>query len=163
MKTIKVHTKQILILTLLTTFTFSQAIAETESKKLKKGHSEHQQHKNEEYHGVFYGLLPCKDCDGTKTTLSLKNRNNYLLVTQPAKPTAREYFEKGKYNWDEDNKVVTLTSRKGSNIRKYRINDEKTLTQLSSDGTSLKNNQKNTSYNLRKRDMVKKNTSMHGH
>lgn len=161
--------KHKLILVLLSTFTFNQAIAESDIKNRKHGvsvkqiHKGHQKNNSEsqQYHGVYYGLLPCKDCDGIKTTLSLKNRSNYLIVTQPAKASAREYFEKGKYTWDTEKKIITLKPRKKSNIRKYRINDEKTITQLSSDGTPLKNKQKNTSYVLHKRDMVKKNTAMH--
>jgi uncharacterized lipoprotein NlpE involved in copper resistance len=65
-----------------------------------------------QFHGVFYGYLPCEDCDGVQTTLSLKNKNNYLLVTQPAKASSREFFDKGKYIWDEETSTVTLTSRK---------------------------------------------------
>lgn len=163
--------KQKLILALLCTFTFNQAIAESKIKNREDGQPVHQQHKDnpknisesQKYHGVFYGLLPCKDCDGIKTTLSLKNRGNYLLVTQPAKASAREYFEKGKYTWDDKNKMITLKSRKDSTIRKYRITDEKSITQLSSEGKPLKAKQKKTSYVLHKRDRVKKNAGMHGH
>ena len=42
------------------------------------------------FHGVFYGYLPCKekDCDGLKMTLSLKQKNNYLLVSQYARASS---------------------------------------------------------------------------
>jgi len=171
MKILTIPLKQKLILILLSTFTFNQAMAESKMEIKEKDQAKHQQHKihskqlseGQKYHGVFYGLLPCKDCDGIKTTLSLKNRNNYLIVTQPAKVSAREYFEKGKYTWDDEAKTVTLTSRKDSTIRKYRIKDEKTLVQLSSRGLSMKTNQKNTSYLLRQKKMVEKSTSMHMH
>ncbi len=46
--------------------------------------------KSLEFHGVFYGYLPCTDCNGIKSTLSLKQKNNYLLVTQPAKESSKE-------------------------------------------------------------------------
>ena len=166
--------KHKLILILLSTFTINHAAiakSDTENsggvqaKPEKHGvHSKHQKKKstNQKYHGVFLGLLPCKDCDGIKTTLSLKNRNNYLLVTQPAKASAREYFEKGKYSWDDETQIVTLSARKNSTIRKYRIKDE-TLIQLSSDGTPLKTTQKKTSYILRKNKMVEKSSTMHMH
>ncbi|MEO1879617.1 MAG: copper resistance protein NlpE N-terminal domain-containing protein, partial [Methylococcales bacterium] len=79
----------------------------------------------------------------------LKNRQNYLLITQKAKESTREFFEKGKYDWDEKSGIVTLTSRKNSSIRKLRIKDDKTLIILSFDGIVMKNNPKK--FTLRKR------------
>lgn len=114
-----------------------------------------------QFRGVFYGYLPCDDCDGTQTTLSLKNKNNYLLVTEPAKASAREYFDKGKYIWDDETKTVTLTSRKKSIVRKYQIEDEKTLFMLDAKGAPIKG--KKNKYSLRKRDMKQSNKNMHNH
>lgn len=114
-----------------------------------------------QFHGVFYGYLPCDDCDGTQTTLSLKNKNNYLLVTQPAKMSSREFFDKGKYIWDDETNTITLTSRKTSKILKYHIEDEKTLFMLDAKGTPIKG-EKNK-YSLRKREMKQSNKNMHNH
>ncbi len=105
-----------------------------------------------EFHGVFYGYLPCKDCDGIKATLSLKQNNNYLLVTQPAKESAREFYEKGKYIWDEAKRTVVLTAKKDLSVRQYRIEDEGTLVQLNSDGTKMPDAD---DYTLRRSDTVK--------
>jgi uncharacterized lipoprotein NlpE involved in copper resistance len=107
----------------------------------------------QKFRGVYYGYLPCEDCDGIKSTLSLKNKNNYLLVTQYAKTSTREYFEKGKYVWDDKLSRVTLTSRKDSSIRKYHIKDEGTLILLNSDGTAMKVDQ--DKYTLLRGDTVK--------
>lgn len=109
--------------------------------------------KSLEFHGVFYGYLPCNDCDGIKATLSLKQNNNYLLVTQPAKDSSREFYEKGKYSWDDKKQVVVLTPRKESTVRQYYIEDEGTLIQLNSDGRRMKGN--SDRYTLRRSDMVK--------
>jgi hypothetical protein len=109
--------------------------------------------KSLEFHGVFYGYLPCKDCDGIKTTLSLKQNNNYLLVTQPAKESSKEFYEKGKYSWNDENHTVVLTSRNDSSIRQYRIKDEGTLILLNSDGTQMTRD-KAESYTLRRSDRV---------
>ncbi len=61
------------------------------------------------FRGVFYGYLPCseKNCDGLKMTLSLNAKNNYLLIIQPAKPQNREFFEKGKYVWDDPESAIS--------------------------------------------------------
>ncbi|MDO9139416.1 MAG: copper resistance protein NlpE [Methylobacter sp.] len=127
--------------------------------KLLQQNTDHAAHlapidKHLEFHGVFYGYLPCKDCDGIKATLSLKQNNNYLLVTQPAKDSSREFYEKGKYEWNDKKHTVVLTPRKGeSSIRHYYIEDEGTLIQLNSDGARLSGNADR--YTLRRSDTVK--------
>lgn len=106
------------------------------------------------FRGVFYGYLPCekKDCNGVKTTLSLKNKNNYLLVTQYAKASSREYYEKGKYDWDENKHLLTLTPKKQAAKHQFRIQDEATLIQLNSDGTVIAGNPKD--YTLQRGDSI---------
>jgi uncharacterized lipoprotein NlpE involved in copper resistance len=110
--------------------------------------------KSLEFRGVFYGFLPCNDCNGIKTTLSLKQNYNYLLVTQPARESSREYYEKGKYSWNDENHTVVLTPRKESGIRQYHIENEGTLVQLSSDGARMTGDEADR-YILRRSDMVK--------
>lgn len=120
-------------------------------------HSRHNQPEAETggFHGVFYGYLPCNqpDCDGIKQTLSLKPRNNYLLVTQYAKESTREYYEKGKYEWDDKNRIVTLTSKKDAAKRLYTIQDEGALVTLDSDGKPMAGDQE--AYTLRRSDKTK--------
>ncbi|MBS4049649.1 MAG: copper resistance protein NlpE N-terminal domain-containing protein [Methylomonas sp.] len=121
-------------------------------------HMDHSAHdkapdQSQTFHGVFYGFLPCDDCDGLKMTLSLKQNNNYLLVSQYAKESSREFYEKGKYTWDEKTRTVVLTPRKDAAIRQFRIEDEGTLVQLDSKGAPMSGNQE--SYTLRRSDTVK--------
>ncbi len=110
--------------------------------------------KSLEFHGIYYGYLPCSDCNGMKTTLSLKQNNNYLLVTQPAKESSREFYEKGKYSWDSEKKIVVLTPRNESSARKYKIENDETLIQLSGDGSQMPGNEVDR-YTLRRSDTVK--------
>ena len=109
----------------------------------------------EGFRGVFYGYLPCKekDCDGFKMTLSLKQKNNYLLVTQYAKASSREFYEKGKYEWDDKTHILSLAANKNDLNRKFSIKDEGTLTQLNSDGTLIPGDQE--AYTLRRSDKSK--------
>jgi uncharacterized lipoprotein NlpE involved in copper resistance len=120
-------------------------------------HSAHAQHidKSLDFHGVFYGYVPCKDCAGIKTTLSLKQNKNYLLVTQPARDSSREFYEKGKYQWDELNKILVLTPKKGGTVpHHYEIENDETLIQLNEDGTK-KQGDLAEKYALRRSDSVK--------
>ncbi|MDD5275653.1 MAG: copper resistance protein NlpE [Methylovulum sp.] len=127
--------------------------------KLHQKETDHSAHENPndkslEFHGVFYGFLPCNDCTGIKATLSLKQKDNYLLVTQPAKESSREFYEKGKYSWDEKMQTVVLTPKKGgATIRHYHIENEGTLIQLNDDGTRITDNADR--YVLKRSDTVK--------
>jgi len=117
--------------------------------------------KSSDFHGVFYGFLPCDDCNGIKVTLSLKQKNNYLMVTQLAKESTREFYEKGKYTWDEENQTVVLTPRNQSIPRHYRIKDEGTLVQLDNGGRPITGDEAER-YILRRSDTVK-NREVHIH
>lgn len=115
-----------------------------EKLRNKDGHSKHKIEPvddSQKFRGVFYGYLPCEDCAGVKMTLSLKNKQNYLLVTQYARASNKEYYNKGKYVWNEETNMVTLTARKDGEIQKYRIESEGELILLKPDGLKLKGNQ----------------------
>ena len=111
--------------------------------------------KTEGFRGVFYGYLPCdeKDCDGLKMTLSLKQKDNYLLVTQPAKASSREYYDKGKYTWDDKAHTLSLTSKKDGASQLFTIKDEATLIRLNSNGTPMPGDQDD--YILQRSDKAK--------
>ena len=120
-------------------------------------HMAHMQAEDETggFHGVFYGYLPCKekDCDGLKLTLSLKQKNNYLLVSQFAKPSSRETYDKGKYEWDDKTHTLSLISNKDAGKRQFSIKDEGTLIQLSDNGAPLPGDQDD--YALKRSDVYK--------
>jgi uncharacterized lipoprotein NlpE involved in copper resistance len=131
-----------------------ESFAKARAKSLQKetDHAAHENHtdKSQEFHGIFYGYLPCNDCSGIKTTLSLQQKNNYLLVIQPAKESSREFYERGKYSWNDENRTVVLTPKKGgTSIRRYHIEDEGTLIQLNDDGIKMDR------YVLQRSDTVK--------
>lgn len=118
---------------------FARARAQSQQKGADHD-AAHENHVDEsqEFHGVFYGYLPCNDCAGVKTTLSLQQKNNYLLVTQPAKESSREFYERGKYRWNDEDRTVVLTPKKGGmSTRRYQIEDEGTLIQLNDDGIKM--------------------------
>jgi len=133
---------------------FARALAKNHQKNPNHASHENSSDKSLDFRGIFYGFLPCKDCTGIKATLSLKQNNNYLLVTQPAKESSREFYEKGKYSWNDDDKTVVLTPTKGGAVvRHYHIEDEGTLIQLNDDGTRMVND--SDRYVLQSSDTVK--------
>lgn len=148
--------KLALILLCVLSVSFNLAIAKSSDKmtmgdvqraremaRQSEDHSKHMQPIDESqiFRGVYYGYLPCKHCAGIKMTLSLKNKKNYLLVTQYAQASNKEFYEKGKYIWDDKTSTVTLVDRKDSSIQMLRIKDEGTLIMLTPEGASMKGDQ----------------------
>ena len=111
--------------------------------------------KGPDFKGVYYGYFPCKeeDCSGIKMTLSLKRKNTYLLVMQPAKPSSREFYEKGKYTWNDETQLVTLQPKDKTPGKQYRIVNETTLIQLNADGSAIAGDQDD--YTLLRGDATK--------
>lgn len=83
--------------------------------------------------GVYYGMLPCDDCYGVKTTLALNANNSYIKITQMTGKSQRDYVEKGKYSLGDKNNTIVLTPRKGSTQSQYMVANNK-LFQLDNNG-----------------------------
>lgn len=131
------------------------------------GAMDHSQHAGSEgaagqFRGVFYGYLPCQEegCSGLKMTLSLNAKNNYLLITQPARVFNRESFEKGKYQWDDNQGTVVLIPNTNGPARRLGIKDAGVLVYLSQDGKPLPGDQDR--YLLERSDKAN-NREMHIH
>ncbi len=151
LKTVFYKYSNLLFLTLLL-ITFNKVAANSDMKAMGdvqrvremarhkgKHHEEFKQEdEDQKFRGVYYGYLPCDHCAGIKMTLSLKNRKNYLLVTQYAQASTKEFYDKGKYDWDEKNKRLTLVSRK-------KNKDDGTLLKGKQDQFTLLRSDKNKS------------------
>jgi hypothetical protein len=179
MQVFKIILRQKLVILLLSVFTFTinPSVANTDMKAMgevqkarekarqKGDHSKHNMRvvpvdKSQQFRGVYYGYLPCDFCAGIKMTLSLKNKKNYLLVIQYAQSSNREFFEKGKYEWNEKDGIVTLVSRKDSSTQRFIIKNEGALIKVKADGTWMKGNQ--DQYTLLRTDK-KKGRELHIH
>jgi uncharacterized lipoprotein NlpE involved in copper resistance len=140
---------------------FLKARAKAGQQNEHAGHDEHADH-SLDFHGVFMGFVPCNDCLGIKMTLSLNQNKNYSLVVQYARPGARETYEKGKYEWNEDQQRVTLTPRKNKGEpRQFHIENGETLILLNEDGARMTGSEA-ARYELHKSDTMK-NREFHFH
>ncbi|MCK5830613.1 MAG: copper resistance protein NlpE N-terminal domain-containing protein [Methylococcales bacterium] len=172
--TITLKQKLTLLLLSVLSMSFNPAMAKSDmqimgevqkAREMNRSKGDHSKHfkpvdKDQEFRGVYYGYLPCDHCAGIKMTLSLKNKKNYLLVTQYAQSSNREYYEKGKYIWDEKTRIVTLVARKDSSKRKLRIKNEGALIVLTSEEKKMKGDQ--DQYTLLRTDK-KKSREVHIH
>ncbi len=111
---------------------FNPVLAETNSEKNAEANHAHVQR---DWPGIYHGFLPCDDCVGIKTTLALNKNSSYVLITQYAGKSPRDFVEKGKYAWDEKTSTIVLTPRKDKDvkIRRYAVAEDM-LIQLDDNG-----------------------------
>ena len=63
--------------------------------------------------GTYEGVLPCADCPGTKTRLTLNYDGSYRLVTQAQGSQNAEKSVSGVFTWQPSGNAITLDERGG--------------------------------------------------
>jgi uncharacterized lipoprotein NlpE involved in copper resistance len=58
--------------------------------------------------GTYSGVLPCGDCDGIKTSLSLKDDDTFILNREYLGSEATNLQVAGNYEYDEQSQMITL-------------------------------------------------------
>jgi len=61
-----------------------------------------------DYAGTYKGVLPCADCEGIETVLTLDNENNYTLKTTYLGKDAAAVEKSGTYAWNKAGNTVIL-------------------------------------------------------
>jgi heat shock protein HslJ len=63
-----------------------------------------------DYIGMYQGVLPCADCDGIETLLSLEDETNYVLKTNYLGKNIKSTNEvRGLYTWNEAGNTIILS------------------------------------------------------
>ncbi len=111
--------------------------------------------------GLYFGFIPCDDCQGIKTTLALNANNSYVLLTQYAGKSDREFVEKGKFNISENGEKLVLTPKKGGIDQQQYLIDDDMLVKLDEEGNRITKDGADR-YILHRKDIVKKRDDSHG-
>ncbi len=62
-----------------------------------------------DWEGTYKGTLPCTDCEGIETSLTLNSDLTYLLKTEYlGRNDALEEENSGSFTWDESGSIITL-------------------------------------------------------
>ncbi len=88
-----------------------------------------------EYEGTYAGTMPCADCEGIYTEITLDNNNYTIKRVYQGKGDEKEntFVDKGTYTWDKTNNILTFDA---DPTDRYRVN-EKTLIALDMDGRQI--------------------------
>jgi copper homeostasis protein (lipoprotein) len=111
--------------------------------------------------GLYFGFIPCDDCQGIKTTLALNANNSYVLLTQYAGKSDREFVEKGKFNISDNGEKLVLTPKKGGIDQQQYLIDDDMLVKLDEEGNRITKDGADR-YILHRKDIVKKRDDSHG-
>ena len=86
-----------------------------------------------DWDGTYEGELPCADCDGIKTVMTINQDNTYVLKETYVGKNATPYETKGTFKWDDKGQNIILSDAS----RPSYFVGENTLTYLDKDGEKV--------------------------
>ena len=94
-------------------FVFLMSCTNNKDAKIdEKKFSDHSSIKSLDWKGTYKGTLPCADCPGIETILTLDGNNTYQLKrTYLGKGEPKD--EKGNFTWNSDGNRIMLDSDNG--------------------------------------------------
>lgn len=69
---------------------------------------DHNSENSLDWAGAYKGSLPCPDCPGITTELTLNTDGTYVLSSQSENKDKTPYIYKGTFAWDDTGSIVTL-------------------------------------------------------
>ena len=84
--------------------------------------------------GTYDGVLPCADCPGIKTRLTINRDGSYEISTQYLDRQASPLIVSGQFTWHAGSNAISLDARGGGH--QYAVG-EGSLILLNRDGTQL--------------------------
>lgn len=85
-----------------------------------------------DWYGIYQGILPCADCKGIKTKITLLKDNTFRKQTQYIGKSDELFIETGTIKWDENQSLIVLNANDGES-KQYQIN-KNSLTHLDNNG-----------------------------
>jgi heat shock protein HslJ len=85
--------------------------------------------------GIYRGVVPCADCEGIETTITLNADKTYVLATRYMGKKKTTIEEKGSFSWNDAGTIVTLAGLKDKPSQ-YQVGENK-LTQLDMSGNKI--------------------------
>jgi uncharacterized lipoprotein NlpE involved in copper resistance len=88
-----------------------------------------------DWDGTYTGVVPCADCEGIRTSLTLFESGSYTLSQEYLGKGDQPFSENGAFEWDEAGAVITLAP--GSDSPRYYQVGENVLIQLDQEGKRI--------------------------
>ncbi len=75
--------------------------------------------------GTYIGTLPCTDCEGIKTIITLNKDNSYTLSETYLGKNNKPYTTKGTFSWNKEGTKISLTD--GTQKQQYQVGENKLI------------------------------------
>ncbi len=92
-----------------------------------------------DWSGTYKAVVPCADCPGIKTELTLNKDKTFRLSEEYLERSVKNQ-DQGTFQWDSSGKTITLKGKNSNS--KYKVG-ENTLTQLDTSGQPMEGPNKN--------------------
>ncbi|GHA71168.1 hypothetical protein GCM10009007_10060 [Formosimonas limnophila] len=90
-----------------------------------------------DWQGTYQGVLPCADCEGISTQITLSPNETYVLKTQYMGGSDKAFSQKGSFVWSQNGRVITLDGiNKAEALTQYLVGENQ-LTQLDLEGNRI--------------------------
>jgi uncharacterized lipoprotein NlpE involved in copper resistance len=126
MQTFKKHTCAAAVLVLLLSMGACQPKNEqqTDDKATHESFVDHHNSRNSlDWAGTYEGTLPCADCPGIETILTLSGDNTYTLSERYLKGDQKPNESSGTLEWDKDGNRIII-SKDG---RRFKVEEGRVL------------------------------------
>jgi uncharacterized lipoprotein NlpE involved in copper resistance len=90
-----------------------------------------------DWQGVYKGILPCADCEGIATEITLRENNTYTIKSLYLGKEETFFEEIGDLKWTEDGSTVVLTNSNDGNATLFKVG-ENHLRQLDLEGRAIR-------------------------
>ncbi len=97
---------------------------------------EHTSRNSLDWDGKYKGILPCADCDGIETVLSLSRDHSYEMSLRYLGKSDSLYMSSGSFYWNDAGNTITLINQLPPN--QYFVG-ENVLIKLDIDGNKMEN------------------------
>ncbi len=88
-----------------------------------------------DWEGTYSGTIPCADCTGISTTITLKHDSTFLLLTKYEGRDTSMHTQTGSFAWNSDGNSITLIGIKNAPSA-YYVGENK-LMQADMDGKRI--------------------------
>lgn len=89
-----------------------------------------------DWNGTYNGMVPCADCEGIQTSVTLAKDGSFTRTTTYVGKEEKGTTETGTFEWTDDGSSVTL-SQNGEKVQAYKVG-ENTLFHLDQEGNPIK-------------------------
>jgi uncharacterized lipoprotein NlpE involved in copper resistance len=93
----------------------------------------HNSQNSVDWNGTYEATVPCADCPGIKTSLTL-NKDNTFTITEEYIDRKSKNEDKGTLEWNKEGSVITLNGKSAK--YKYQVGENK-LIQLDMEGKEI--------------------------